>query len=248
MLPRTISSLQHPFVKYCVKLRSNKSFRREEKKALIFGSKLINELSHFSPLKIVLETSLHSSGARAENHILVSDDIIKKISGMHSPEPVAAIIEMPQEIDLSQSDHLLILDQISDPGNLGTLLRTALALGWDGVFLLGDCCDPYNDKALRAAKGATFLLPLQSGDWTCLQKVVHAKKRECYVASLQGAAFKEIKYSDSIALALGSESHGPSKDLIESFNAIHIPMHGQMESLNVAAAGAILLQHMRGVS
>ncbi|MBM3207877.1 MAG: RNA methyltransferase [Chlamydiae bacterium] len=247
MLSRTITSLQHPFVKYCVKLRTSKSFRLQEKKAVIFGSKLIAELSRFTKLKILLETDLHSTNASAEETYIITDDIIKKISGMPSPEPVAAIIDIPSEQDLSNLDFIVILDRIADPGNLGTLLRCSMALGWGGVFLLDGCCDPFNDKALRAAKGATFKMPIQSGDISILKKMLCKKNHQVYVADIAGSDFRKINFEGPIALVLGNESHGPT-DLIKSVSkAISIPMHLDMESLNVATAGAILLQHIRSL-
>ena len=246
MLSRTITSLQHPFVKYCVKLRTSKAFRQQERKALIFGSKLIAELSSFAEIPVLLETYLHTTAAKSGQTYIVSEEIIKKISGMQSPEPVAAIVAMPQEQDLSSCLRLLILDRVSDPGNLGSLLRNALALGWDGVFLLEDCCDPFNDKALRAAKGATFLLPFQCGSLDDLDLLLIKKPRNLYVADLDGTHFIDVQFTAPLALALGSESQGPSQKIREHFHKISIPMTGPMESLNVASAGAILLQHIRG--
>ena len=247
MVSRTITSLQHPFVKYCVKLRTNKVFRAQEKKAILFGSKLIAELSRFTKLKTLLETDLHSTNALADETYIISEEIIKKISGMPSPEPVAAIIDIPDDKDLSDANHIVILDRISDPGNLGTLLRSSLALGWDGVYLLDGCCDPFNDKALRAAKGATFRLPMQTGDMSLLEKMLGKKKHQLYVADICGTDFRQVSYKGPIALILGNESHGPKAELKNSASSISIPMHCDMESLNVATAGAILLQHIRSM-
>jgi len=246
MISQAITSLQHPFVKYCVKLRTDKSFRQKERKVLICGSKLITELSTYMPLKCLLETDAHINAAKADEMYIVSEEIIKKISGMQAPEPVCGVIDMPEEGDLSACNYLLILDGIADPGNLGTLLRSALALGWDGVFLLHNTCDPFNDKALRAAKGATFRIPLQSGSWDELQKLLNQKKFQVLSADLKGAPYNKMHCSAPLALALGSESHGTSKLVKQSFTPISVPMPGPMESLNVAMAGAILLAHLRG--
>ena len=85
---------------------------------------------------------------------------MKKISGMQTPEGLVVEIEMPKPAPLEGLKYLLALDGVSDPGNVGALLRTALALGWQGIFILDESCDPFNDKALRSARGATFRLPL----------------------------------------------------------------------------------------
>ena len=246
MISRTITSLQHPFVKYCVKLREDKSFRQKERKVVICGSKLITELSTYAPLKVLLEIDPHINSAKADETYIVSQEIIKKISGMQAPEPALGVIDMPEEGDLSECDDLLILDAIADPGNLGTLLRSALALGWDGVFLLYNTCDPYNDKALRAAKGATFRIPIQSGSWDELQTILKEKKFQVFSADLKGIAYNKIPSNAPLALVLGNESHGTSAQVKQTFTPISIPMPGPMESLNVAIAGAILLAHLRG--
>lgn len=246
MLSRIITSLQHPFVKYAVKLRSDKAFRFEEKKVLVCGLKLVNELSRSHSFKALIHTEAFSDKIKAEESYIVTDEIMKKISGMVSPEPVAALIDLPKNADLSKCKYLLILDRLSDPGNLGTLLRTALALGWDGAFILDSTCDPYNEKAIRSAKGATFHLPLQIGSLSTLQEILKIGKHKSYVADLGGASYRQADCKAPIALVLGSESHGPSKEAKTDFTPISIPMLGPMESLNVASAGAILLEHLRG--
>jgi TrmH family RNA methyltransferase len=247
MISRTISSLQHPFVKYCVKLRTDKNFRAKEKKILIFGSKIIAEVSSLRPVDVLFETYLHSTSARAKETIIVSEEIIRKISGITAPEPVAAIVSMPETENLSLRPYLLVLDRISDPGNMGTLIRSALALGWDGVFLLDNCCDPFNDKALRAGKGSTFRIPIQQGNFAVLQKILGALPRDVYLADIEGPSFKDVSSSSPKALILSSESHGPMQEYKNQFSKISIPMPGAMESLNVAIAGGILLQHLRSV-
>lgn len=246
MLSRIISSLQHPFVKYAVKLRSDKSFRHEEQKVLICGTKLVKELSASHQLKVLIHTESFSDKLKAEKSYIVSDEIMKKVTGMQSPEPVAALIDLPKEADLSKCSYLLILDRLSDPGNLGTLLRTALALGWQGAFLLDTSCDPYNEKAIRAAKGATFRLPIQTGTWDTLREILSKGRYQTYVADLNGDSYNKISCKPPLALVLGSESHGPSHVARNNFTPISITMPGPMESLNVASAGAILLQHLRG--
>lgn len=246
MLARTITSLQHPIVKYCVKLRSERSFRHLEGKVLICGSKLVTELASEIPIKTLLTSSSKNLAIKAEETFHTSEEVMKKISGLMAPEPLAAIVDLPKEASLKGCQFLLILDGISDPGNLGTLIRTALALGWKGVFLLGSCCDPYNDKALRAAKGATFRLPFQSGNWESLQSLLSSLDYQKFVADLKGESFIQIKAKPPLALVLGSESHGPSAEIKNNFTELSIPMSGKMESLNVAIAGAILLQHLRG--
>ena len=130
-------------------------------------------------------------------------------------------------------------------GNLGTLLRTALALNWQAVFITNSSTDPYNDKALRAAKGATFRLPLMQGSWEDLNVLIKKHQMHVFVADKQGTQLSKITPQTPILLVLGNEAHGASSFAKERYKRICIPMNPQMESLNVASAGAILMYQLR---
>ena len=145
----------------------------------------------------------------------------------------------------------------------GTLLRTAVALGWDACFLLPGCCDPFNDKALKAGRGAAFKLPIAEGDWKQLQQVLQHHNMTCYGAAprksvkefdsqsaeAQGADSEDLGQPDQSVIAasqatcivLGSEGQGLSDTAKQHCRPLAIPMAGPMESLNVSQAGAILM-------
>lgn len=248
MILREISSLQHPLVKRLVKLRQDRDYRYETKRLLVSGKKLIGELSPSIRIHALFLENGFETPLKADEIFLVTPEILKKITGLESPEPIAAEIEMPVFQDLSSANFLLILDQINDPGNLGTLLRTACALGWEGVFLTPGTTDPFNEKAIRAAKGATFTLPWKSGTWEELHQLLENKKMTLLAADASGKNMTECKVFAPLALALGNESHGLSSQLQKSAEVVAIPMMGQMESLNVAAAGAILMYQLRSLS
>ncbi|MBS0604857.1 MAG: RNA methyltransferase [Verrucomicrobia bacterium] len=244
---REISSLQHPLVKHLVKLRESRDYRYECRRIVVSGQKLIKELSpRFRLRSLFIEngTSLAFSPA-CEEVFCVTPQILKKVTGLESPEPIAAEIDMPAEADLSSAQFLLILDGVSDPGNLGTLLRTAKALGWDGAYLTQGSTDPFNEKALRAAKGATFTLPWKSGSWENLSQFLKIKKMSVLAADAKGSDLAACKASPPLALALGNEARGLTPDLKKVSQLIAIPMMGRMESLNVATAGAILMYALK---
>lgn len=239
MVPRKITSLQHPLVKRLVKIRLDKDARVEEQSVLVVGTKLVEELAQNTPLKTLI-VDRPFPFLKAQEVVEVTPEILKKITGLAAPEGIAAEVALPTRADLSSARYLLVLDGINDPGNVGTLLRTALALGWEGAFLLPGSADPFNEKALRAAKGATFRLPLCQGSVEELQKMWKGK---FFVADLQGTIPQIV--SPPVALILGSEAHGPSPALKKGATAVSIPMPGPMESLNVAIAGAILMYTFR---
>ena len=244
---KEITSLQHPLVKHLVKLRQERSYRREQRTALICGTKLVAEIGRERRLKVVLiEQGLSPlPGLMADEIYYVTPSILKKVTALESPEPFAAEVALPEPANLKGKRYLLALDGVSDPGNLGTLLRTALALGWEGVFLTENCCDPFNEKAIRAAKGATFRLPFTMGPVDALKKLIDGGKFKAYVADVKGKSVLEEKFPAPLMLILGNESQGVSSELASHYSLLSIPMAGNMESLNVAVAGGILLMEMK---
>lgn len=241
-----ITSLQHPLVKHLVKLREDKAYRHASKAILISGLKMIGELAQrFDFLSLLIEEDFQPPFPyQAKNTYRVPKQIIKKISGVAEPEPILAEISMLPTQDLSSADFLLILDGISDPGNLGTLLRSARGLGWDGVFLTPGSTDPYNEKALRAAKGATFSIPWKIGTYEELAILLKSKNMTLYSADAYGRDHSLLSFQGPLALALGNESQGLASPLKENATLLSIPMKGRMESLNVASAGAILMHEL----
>lgn len=234
---KRITSLQHPLVKHFVKLRHNRDYREEHGSVVIDGSKMVAEVCSAPKTLLVLDEAFVLSGLTPAEVVVVTEEVLGKITGTSSPEGIIAEISMPPQATLQGKRRLIALDGVSDPGNVGTLLRTALALGWEGVFLFHDCCDPYNDKALRAAKGATFRLPIRSGTFEELKEL----GLPLYAADLQGTSVSDARLPPQLVLVLGSEAQGLSNIVRESCQKITIPQQGAIDSLNVAVAGGILM-------
>jgi RNA methyltransferase, TrmH family len=146
-----------------------------------------------------------------------------------------------------------VLDRVQDPGNLGTLLRNAVALDWDAVYLLDGCCDPFNEKAVRASKGALFRLTVDRGTWAGLHHhltkegfcMLAATAADCCPSQLphehvSTSSFDRLDNS-KVALVLGSEGQGVQDEILQHCHQISIPMSAAMESMNVAAAGSMLM-------
>ena len=243
MVPKEISSLQHPIVKRLVKLREDKGARHQEGLALISGKKLVEEIAAEQPLEMLfLPQGMEVPPGWQVNQVYwVAEGLFKKITGLMHPELIAAAVKLPKEHLLEDKQWIVALDGVSDPGNLGTLLRTALALGWEGAFLISGCSDPFNEKAVRAAKGASFRLPLRYGSAEQLLQLAQKNSLATWVADLAGTAVDRIERSKNGLLILGSEAHGVSSILKEHGTRVTIPLTGKMESLNVAGAGAILM-------
>jgi TrmH family RNA methyltransferase len=240
---REVASLQHPLIKHFVRLRQDKDYRNEHKSVVITGKKMIEEVCsrHHTKTLMIVDASLVPPGIAVDDIVLVSEAIIQKVTGMASSEGMAAEVSMPHPATLSGMRYIFAFDGISDPGNLGTLLRSGLALGWQGAFILNSSCDPYNDKALRVAKGATFRLPIAMGSWEDLAKVVQTNQLHPIAADITGSPLGSVKPLEKILLVLGNEAHGLSLEAQRLCQKVTIPMPGEMESLNVAVAGSILM-------
>jgi len=237
MLAKRITSLQHPNVKHWTELRKNRIYRMESKTILIAGKKAIREFPH----SIKSLTTLEPSDIDAAEKFLVSEEILKKITGLEQPDGFAAEVPMPSPQELSGKNFILILDQIQDPGNLGTLLRSALALGWEGVIATPGTVDFFNDKALRAGQGAIFRLPYS---WQEPEEIQQTRSA-VWVADLIGKPLASISWRPPLTLILSSEGQGPSAWTRNIGHRVSIPMQNSVESINVSAAGAILLYAMR---
>lgn len=235
MVSKKITSLQHPLVKHWFELRNQKSYRQETQRLLVVGKKMIQEL----PIDVLI-TLEDSEEISCKEKVIVTEPILKKITGLEAPDGFAAEIAMPkEEKNWKDKKRVLILDQIRDPGNLGTLLRTALALGWEGVITTPGTVDLFNDKALRAGKGAQFHLPF--GELS--QEEIQDLGLQFYMADLEGTSLEKGHFKTPMALILSSEAHGARN--WPNAQKITIPMKSHVESLNVATSGAILLYEMR---
>ena len=244
---KEVASLQHPLIKHFVRLRQDKDYRNENQSVVITGKTMIEEVCsrHRTKTLMIVDIALIPTGIKIDNIVLVSDAIMQKVTGMVSSEGIAAEVFMPPKATLAGLNYIFAFDGISDPGNLGTLLRSGLALGWQGAFILNSSCDPYNDKALRVAKGATFRLPIAMGSWEDLTKIVQTNQLHPLAADITGTPLERVKAPEKILLVLGNETHGLSLEAQRLCQTVTIPMPGEMESLNVAVAGSILMYVLR---
>ncbi|KAL8251596.1 hypothetical protein R6Q59_035289 [Mikania micrantha] len=274
---KLITSTSNPFVKHCVKLRNSSSYRHAHGSVLVVGTTPIREIYHFQESmrdnasridclllheKTEVPEELVGSGIRV---VRVSSVVMKKLCGVQSTESIdaASLVRIPSTFHTLDDGHdhdftkwfptafrILVLDGIQDPGNLGTLLRSAVAFGWDGAFLLPGCCDPFNEKALRASRGASFQLPIVSGQWSDLQCLVDGSKMKILAGDpgskdrLVSCLTCELASSlidTKLCLVLGSEGSGISEKAREACELVNIRMVGEFESLNVSVAGGIFL-------
>ncbi len=232
-----ITSLQHPLVKHLVSLKKDSAYRKESNTLLLIGDKIIQEFPF--PIKCLI--SKDPVRIKAETTYLVTSEILQKIAGLSTFDGLIAEVHLPKAQNVEDKDFILILDQIQDPGNLGTLLRTALALGWEGVMATPGTVDFFNDKALRASQGAIFHLPFCYKTPEEILSWSQKKQLPLWVGDAGGEPLAKASCKAPLALVLSNEGQGLSDWIKPVGKKISIPLQNNVESLNVAAAGAILL-------
>ena len=243
MLPKQIKSLQHPFIKHLVKLRNNKRYRYEKQEIVLSNNIVIDEISSCFSISYLLYATKKVPQIPAQNKIQVTKEIIKKISGIKTAEDMLIVLPLPKQQDLTQKNYLIVLDNIQDPGNVGTIIRSALALGWEGIIFTPTCCDPFNDKVLRAAKGAILKLPFCIASHKQIHDISQKYHKTFLIADIAGKNIDTINTHANISLVLSNEAHGPSS-WPKGTQKVTIPMTKNIQSLNVAIAGAILMQKL----
>jgi len=172
----------------------------------------------------------------------VNDEIIDKLSSEKNPEGVVFVCEkIEHNIDSKKYNKIVYLDEITDPGNLGTIIRTALALKYDAVVLSKNCVDIYNEKTIAASKGSIFFMPTFYAD------LEEFKDKTIYVSSLNNNPIdlNKIQKTTNFVLVLGNESHGVSeKSLSLATYVVKIDISDKIDSLNVAVAAGILMNYL----
>ena len=181
---------------------------------------------------------------------IISDSDLKKITATQNSSGIIGIMEPPIGDVKKINQHIIILDNISDPGNLGTILRTANWFGVSDILLSDDCVDPYNSKVIRSAMGAHFNMNIVSGKIDSYIKKLQSEDFKIIAADLDtDCSIKNLKISSNRwALLMGSEAHGLSDSISDLVDyKIKIPQIGEIESLNVSVACGIFLYHISSI-
>ena len=235
----------------CTHLRqlgTSASYRRQSGVFLCDSPKLLEEaLLHGGDLHTVVFTEgaalpVIPAGVRL---VQVPADLMKSVSPSQTPQGVLSVCGMPQQTLPERLDgkRYMVLDGVQDPGNVGTILRTADAFGADGLLLVNACADLYNPKTVRATMGAVFRCPV----WTCtveqLRALLDVSGLPMYGAALRKDTVdaRAVEYT-RCAIAVGSEGKGLSAEMLDACDqTILIPMREHCESLNAAIAASVLL-------
>lgn len=243
-----ISSRKNPLLQQVKKLLSSRSERRKTGLFVADGTKLLEEAVKYWP---GLQTVILSDGVEADvpenvRIVRVPEDVMASISPMEAPQGALFLGRLPEAAEFVPKKGMLILDGVQDPGNIGTILRTADAMDVPVVLLEG-CADPWSWKVIRSTMGAAFRTPVIQSSWEEVRDKCRAAGIPIGVTALSHRAV-DIRTADltEMALVIGSEGRGVRREILESADReLIIPMNPHCESLNAAIAASIVMWEIR---
>ena len=253
MVVNMITSATNSRVKRIVALGQKAKFRREEDCFLVEGSKMFLEAPKSWVKEVYISESFLAKCSFREElqsycYEVVSDDVFQKMSDTKTPQGILSVLQCPhyemEQLLAKANPFLIILENLQDPGNLGTILRTGEGAGIDGVIMTKETADLFNPKVIRATMGSIYRMPYVYVD-DILECIKELKKRDIavYAAHLDDSVcYDGPDYKKGTAFLIGNEGNGLKKETADSATQyIKIPMHGKVESLNAAIATSILM-------
>lgn len=251
-----ISSESNGQIKEIVKLQKQARERKKTKKFVAEGIKMVKEAISFNKLEKIyvsetaFEKTVQNLGKTITEipYVIVADNIFKQISDTVTPQGVLAIVKMPEydirDILADERKSWVLLDDLRDPGNLGTIIRTSEGAGMSGVIMSRESVDLFNPKVVRSTMGAIFRVPFCYVD--SLTNVIDDIKKagyEVYATAMEGSEVYDcVDYTKGAAFIIGNEANGVSDEVFEKASMrVRIPMEGKLESLNAAVSAALIM-------
>ena len=239
-----------------LKSLAQKKYRNENKKFLIEGKRIVNELiksGHDIDQIIVSDAFIKKNPDfilfnSTHEYEIISEDDVRKIKNTDNSQEIFALVSAVGSIDSNLKGPALILNNISDPGNLGSLLRSASWYNINNIFVSNNSVDIYNPKVVRASMGAHFYISnLHQMKNDEIISILNKCKIDIVAATLDGISHRDISIKKNWALILGNEAHGIDKEMLDIANqSVSIPRLGNIDSLNVAIAGSVLIDRFIG--
>lgn len=248
-----ITSTSNLQVKRLLQLQKKSKARDEEQVFVVEGIRMFQEVPENRVEKVYISETLYNKKKHDLNLDrfrveILSDHIFSHVSDTKTPQGILCIVKQKkqelEELLKVENPHFVILDNLQDPGNLGTIVRTAEGAGVTAIFMSHDCVDIYNPKTIRSTMGSIYRMPfLYIEDLVKLLEVFRQKGVLSYAAHLEGKRpYDQEDYRGGTAILIGNEGNGLRKEIAENADRkILIPMHGEVESLNAAIAASILM-------
>ena len=248
-----ITSTANAQVKNLAQLIKKSKARTEQGVYIVEGIKMFQEAPKEEIVKVYLSEELYDKGTLAESlngvtYEVLKNDVFNHVADTKTPQGVLCVMKQKKytldQLTEGTCPLMLVLENLQDPGNLGTMMRTAEGAGVTGVLLSRGCVDIYNPKTIRSTMGSIYRVPfLYTDDLLGDMDKLHAKGICTYAAHLKGKGYyDEESYKEPTAFLIGNEGNGLSDELSDKAKQyIKIPMEGKLESLNAAVAAAILM-------
>lgn len=252
---KTITSLKNPAVQEAKALAAAKE-RQRQHAFLLDGEHMVGEGLEMCPNRVRtvfvddkrIETFVHLLAKAQCEVYAVPEHVLAAISQVKTPQGIAAVCELPEAKSLAEmGDKLILLENVQDPGNVGTVLRTLDAAGFDGCIFTPGCADPFGPKTLRATMGSTFRVPMCMVDSAAAAARQLAENGYAVIgAALDGEPFYERgKLPEKLCVIIGNEGQGMTKEALSACtHRYRLPMRGGAESLNAAVAAAIFMYEL----
>jgi len=251
-----IISTSNSQVKYLVQLQNKSKIRKENKEFVVEGIKMVEEAPKDRIVKVYISENFTKTNEETVKKIdaeyeIVSDNVFSQMSDTKTPQGILAIVKM---LDYSMNDLIkdipliAIIENLQDPGNLGTIIRTGEGAGISGVLMSSNTVDIYNPKTIRSTMGSIFRVPfVYENDFLNAIDFIKNRNITIFAAHLDGKnSYTEEKYSGPSAFLIGNESNGLTESAAKKADVlIRIPMCGKVESLNAAIATTVLLYEAR---
>lgn len=248
-----ITSTGNPQVKHLLQLQKKSKVRNEEKLFLVEGLRMFVEVPEERVEKVYVSESLYNK-KKAElrlnrfSYEILSDNVFQHVSDTKTPQGILCVVRQQQynieEILQKKDPHFVVLDNLQDPGNLGTIVRTAEAAGVSAVFLNRESVDLYNPKTIRSTMGSIYRMPVIYVE-NLVELLQKFKKKgvQSYAAHLEGRnEYDAENYTTGTAILIGNEGNGLSQEVADQADIrVRIPMEGKVESLNAAIAASVLM-------
>lgn len=248
-----ITSNSNAQVKRLLQLQKKSKARNEEKVFLVEGLRMFLEVPAERVEKVYISESLYNKKKQELNLEkfsveILSDNVFQYVSDTKTPQGILCIVEQKkynmEELLNIENPHFMVLDNLQDPGNLGTIVRTAEGAGVDAVFLSKESVDIYNPKTIRSTMGSIYRMPvIYVDDLLELLSTFRQKGIKSYAAHLEGEnSYDKEDYQSGTAILIGNEGNGLRDEISAAADIwVQIPMQGKVESLNAAIAASILM-------
>lgn len=252
-----ISSTSGKQIKNIISLQNKAGFRYESGQYVVEGLRICNEIPKDMLVKAYISESFHSKMKSGDivcdicEYEIVKDSVFKEIALTKTPQGILAVVKQPRYNLSNMLDRkkctLIFLDDVRDPGNLGTIIRTAEGANIDGIVMSKGTVDAFNPKVIRSTMGAIYRMPFVYVD-DLSEAIAQAKQSgvSFYAAHLKGTDdYAAIRYPDKRAVVIGNEANGISDDVTDMCDMlVKIPMTGDVESLNASVAAAVLMYEL----